>query len=77
MKDWWFDGDYSECYYAWNEHANEEEFAKWIFAQEDGVESILESDIEYLWVEEITNVHFKIVPEGTPGAIPITRYRPF
>jgi len=74
--DAWFDGDYSECYYVWG-HVSKDEFGDWITIQEkeNGNDTLVcNSDIEYLWVEEVDEERFNIVPEGTPDAIPITRY---
>jgi hypothetical protein len=82
MRDnWWFDGEASECYYAWGEHANKEEFIDFVISEElagnDIAPEIAPEDIEYLWAKELDSEMFEIVPEDTPGAVPVTRYSVF
>ena len=70
---WWFDGDCSECYYAWG-HVPKVEFAVWIEEEDEG--PVLVENIEYLWAADIDGERFEFVDAGTTGATPITRYKP-
>ena len=78
-RDWFFDGDYSESYFAMNEHADKEEFAKWIEEQEKeyGYDDIIvdRSEIEYYYAKEINEEKFEKAEKDDEGAFPITRYK--
>ncbi len=76
--DWWFDGDYSECYYAWG-HVDKDAFGDWVTAQEkeNGNNTLVRNeDVEHLWALELDEERFTFVAADSKGAKPITRYRP-
>ena len=76
LSDWWSDGDYSECYYAWG-HVDKVRFAQWVFGEQDpGGDWILPASVEHLWAVVRDDERFSIVSAGTPDSKPITRYRP-
>ncbi len=80
-KDWWFDGDYSECYYAWG-HINKRAFAEWVWSEESPQGSQPNvKDVEHAWAVGKDDERFIIVKRKwglllPDGAKPITRYRP-
>jgi hypothetical protein len=76
QNEWWFDGEYSECYFAWG-HAPKVEFACWVETQEDESSTpVLVECIEHLWAADINEERFEMVSQDTFGAKPITRFRP-
>ncbi len=70
---WWFDGDYSDCYYALG-HVSRMRFACWIETQQE--EKILMADIEYLWAVDTGLETFRVAQQYEAGAYPISRYDP-
>ena len=78
---WWFDGDYSECYYAWS-HVDKRQFAAWVQSEEDSYgEPVRARDVEHVWAIDGDDGRFKIVKRMwglfVPSeAKPITRYQP-
>lgn len=76
--DRWFDGDYSECYYAWD-HVNKTEFILWVWKQDKDYGCPTEEEVEYLWARMDPNdsEKFKIVEyDLLRDTLPITRFRP-
>ena len=76
--DWWFDGDYSECYYAWG-HVDKSEFADWVGNQEypDVPVMVGAEYVEHIWARETEGDQFEtsLVDLGD-GWKPMTRYQP-
>ena len=66
-RDWWFDGDLSECYYAWG-HVDRTLFAGWVQSEEDpGSDPVLPQNVEHLWATDGDDGRFHIVKHGNQG----------
>lgn len=83
-SEWWFDGDYSECYYAPG-HVSKILFAVWVNNQEEqeGCDRVMAKDVEHIWVLETSPERFvPFCPKGDEyedikeRIKPMTRYRP-
>lgn len=83
--DWWFDGDFSECYYAPG-HVSKLLFAVWVNEQEEqaGEELVMAKDVEHIYALELNAERFIDIAhppadlyEDIKARIkPMTRYRP-
>ena len=82
--DWWFDGDYGECYWAPG-HVSKIIFAVWVSEQpeQEGCCPVQAKDIEHVWVINVSPECFMpYKPSGDEyedikaRIEPMTRYKP-